>query len=538
MLPLNCQNNAGNVIGSSVSNGESIQSLQSIDSNGTNLAMSPLSTMSMSPIAVNPCSPMGMSPMAPRHPRYATPVVPSTVHTTHPHSGGLSPMNDVKTLCYGRGVCETGKSFTPCSSLSIDRYRSLSIVTLVPGKDTEQTSVYYSSHSSMHHQYYQQTHHQMMSSAHHYQHHQQGMPTGYEITLPPPQHSTWPTDYGNDRNDAAHPGQIDDVFSRVHAFAWLGLPRTFDVALRHATQSVCSFVSSRNVPCTFFLSADVRFRWNEAIQRSRDPTPRSLANEGATSSVKCSGRSIPSKENWFRRRTLLKRCLRWSFLSCFSSLHPLRARKTTVQTSAFHRCKSISRRCADRFLAPRSRSFRVVSLREFYANASWVCQDEALSLSSSWKRSACDASRSQVAAVTIHFPFSIDSRTIERVDVPSLGNIGLFRRDESNVCYSLESRACVCVDGTSTYVHTYVLCTCACKYVCMHVVCTYWSITVFNLWCKIYFSTVESSLRINRVRLDNSILVSHNWNETISRRTMYRFDENLLYNHVRDALDV
>lgn len=125
MLPLNCQNNAGNVIGSSVSNGESIQSLQNIDSNGTNLAMSPLSTMSMSPIAVNPCSPMGMSPMAPRHPRYATPVVPSSVHTTHPHSGGLSPMNDVKTLCYGRGVCETGKFFTPCSSLSIDRYRSL-----------------------------------------------------------------------------------------------------------------------------------------------------------------------------------------------------------------------------------------------------------------------------------------------------------------------------------------------------------------------------------------------------------------------------
>ncbi|XP_068974512.1 homeobox protein SIX6-like [Bombus flavifrons] len=165
MLPLNCQNNAGNVIGSSVSNGESIQSLQSIDSNGTNLAMSPLSTMSMSPVAVNPCSPMGMSPMAPRHPRYATPMVSSSVHTTHPHSGGLSPMNDVKALCYGRGICETGK-------------------------DAEQSSVYYSSHSSMHHQYYQQTHHQMMSSAHHYQHHQQGMPTGYEITLPPPQHST------------------------------------------------------------------------------------------------------------------------------------------------------------------------------------------------------------------------------------------------------------------------------------------------------------------------------------------------------------
>lgn len=111
MLPLNCQNNASNVITGSVTNGESIQSLQSIDSNGTNLAMSPLSTMSMSPVAVNPCSPMGMSPMASRHPRYATPVAPSSVHTTHPHSGSLSPMNDVKALCYGRGVCETGKSF-------------------------------------------------------------------------------------------------------------------------------------------------------------------------------------------------------------------------------------------------------------------------------------------------------------------------------------------------------------------------------------------------------------------------------------------
>lgn len=109
MLPLNCQNNASNVITGSVRNGESIQSLQSIDSNGTNLAMSPLSTMSMSPVAVNPCSPMGMSPMASRHPRYATPVAPSSVHTTHPHSGSLSPMNDVKALCYGRGVCETGK---------------------------------------------------------------------------------------------------------------------------------------------------------------------------------------------------------------------------------------------------------------------------------------------------------------------------------------------------------------------------------------------------------------------------------------------
>lgn len=109
MLPLSCQNSAGNVIGGAVSNGGSIQSLQSIDSDGSNLAMSPLSTMGMSPVAVNPCSPMGMSTMGPRHPGYAPSVTPSTVHTAHPHSGGLSPMNDVKALCYGRGVYETGE---------------------------------------------------------------------------------------------------------------------------------------------------------------------------------------------------------------------------------------------------------------------------------------------------------------------------------------------------------------------------------------------------------------------------------------------
>ncbi|CAL7946667.1 unnamed protein product [Xylocopa violacea] len=193
-LPLNCQSNAGNAItgtvvaaaaaaaaAAAVNGGETIQSsLQSIDSNGSNLAMSPLSTMSMSPVAVNPCSPMGMSSMGPRHPRYATPVVaPSSVHaSTHGHNGGLSPINDVKALCYGRGGYETA------------------------AKDVEQTGggggVYYPSHSSVHHQYYQQTHHhQMMSSAHHHHHHhyqhhhhQQGMPAGYEIALPPPQHST------------------------------------------------------------------------------------------------------------------------------------------------------------------------------------------------------------------------------------------------------------------------------------------------------------------------------------------------------------
>ncbi|KAG5326778.1 SIX1B protein, partial [Pseudoatta argentina] len=159
MLPLNCQGTTNSTISSSVSNGGSIQSLQSIDSDSPSLAMSPLSTMGMSPVTMNPCSPMGMSPMGPHH-GYATPVTPSSVHTSHSHNGGLSPMNDVKAL-YGRSVYDTGK-------------------------DVEQSSVYYSSHSSMHHQYYQQTHHQMMSSSHHHHHHQQSVPAGYEIMLPPP----------------------------------------------------------------------------------------------------------------------------------------------------------------------------------------------------------------------------------------------------------------------------------------------------------------------------------------------------------------
>ncbi|KYM95975.1 PREDICTED: homeobox protein six1 [Cyphomyrmex costatus] len=158
MLPLNCQGTTNTTISNSVSNGGSIQSLQSIDSDSPSLAMSPLSTMGMSPV-MNPCSPMGMSPMGPHH-GYATPVTPSSVHTSHSHNGGLSPMNDVKAL-YGRSVYDTGK-------------------------DVEQSSVYYSSHSSMHHQYYQQTHHQMMSSSHHHHHHQQSVPAGYEIMLPPP----------------------------------------------------------------------------------------------------------------------------------------------------------------------------------------------------------------------------------------------------------------------------------------------------------------------------------------------------------------
>ncbi|XP_035718275.1 homeobox protein SIX2-like [Vespa mandarinia] len=164
MLPLNCQSTTNSTISNSVSNGGNMQSLQSIDSDSPNLAMSPLSTMGMSPAAMNPCSPMGMSPMGPHHHGYATPVTPSSVHTAHPHNGGLSPMNDVKALCYGRSVYDSGK-------------------------DVEQSSVYYPSHTSMHHQYYQQTHHQMMSGSHHHHHHQQGMPTGYEIMLPPPQHS-------------------------------------------------------------------------------------------------------------------------------------------------------------------------------------------------------------------------------------------------------------------------------------------------------------------------------------------------------------
>lgn len=111
MLPLNCQSATNSTISSSVSNGGSIQSLQSIDSDSPNLAMSPLSTMGMSPVAMNPCSPMGMSPMGPHH-GYATPVTPSSVHTAHPHNGGLSPMNDVKALCYGRSVYDTGKHST------------------------------------------------------------------------------------------------------------------------------------------------------------------------------------------------------------------------------------------------------------------------------------------------------------------------------------------------------------------------------------------------------------------------------------------
>lgn len=104
MLSLNCQSANNSTIGNSMSNSGSMQSLQSIDSDSPNLAMSPLSTMGMSPVA---CSPMGMSPMGPHH-GYATPVTPSPVHTTHPHNGGLSPKNDLKALYYGPIVYDPG----------------------------------------------------------------------------------------------------------------------------------------------------------------------------------------------------------------------------------------------------------------------------------------------------------------------------------------------------------------------------------------------------------------------------------------------
>lgn len=94
-----------------VTNGSSTgshPSHQTLESSSPNLALSPISTMGMSPVGMNPCSPMGMSPMGPHHHGYAAPVTPSSVHSAHPHNGGLSPMNDVKALCYGRSVYESG----------------------------------------------------------------------------------------------------------------------------------------------------------------------------------------------------------------------------------------------------------------------------------------------------------------------------------------------------------------------------------------------------------------------------------------------
>lgn len=108
-MPLNRQSATSNGISGNgcVSNGNltNHQALQPLDSGSPNLAMSPLSTMGMSPAALNPCSPMGMSPMGPHHHGYAAPVTPSSVH-----NGGLSPINDVKSLCYGRSLYETGES--------------------------------------------------------------------------------------------------------------------------------------------------------------------------------------------------------------------------------------------------------------------------------------------------------------------------------------------------------------------------------------------------------------------------------------------
>ncbi|XP_011310988.1 homeobox protein SIX4 isoform X1 [Fopius arisanus] len=163
MISLNCQSTNGNMSNGVSSTGGPHQPLQPLESSSPNLAMSPISTIGMSPVGMNPCSPMGMSPMGPHHHGYAAPVTPSSVHSAHPHNGALSPMNDVKTLCYGRGVYDSGK-------------------------DMDQAAVYYSSHTGMHHQYYQQSHHQMMTGTHHH-HHQQTMSSGYEIMLPPPQHS-------------------------------------------------------------------------------------------------------------------------------------------------------------------------------------------------------------------------------------------------------------------------------------------------------------------------------------------------------------
>ncbi|KAK0096813.1 hypothetical protein PV326_004327 [Microctonus aethiopoides] len=194
MVAINCQSTGGNMNGGgNGGNGNGTvsnhQSLQPIDSTSPNLAMSPISTMGMSPVGLNPCSPMGMSPMGPHHHGYATPVTPSSTHSAHPHSGGLSPMNDVKTLCYGRGGYDSAK-------------------------DVEQSPIYYSGHSSMHHQYYPQSHHQVMASGHHHHHHhhhhQQGMPAECE----------------NSRDEQLHHSQTPtstmcdiDMLGRVHAYA-------------------------------------------------------------------------------------------------------------------------------------------------------------------------------------------------------------------------------------------------------------------------------------------------------------------------------
>lgn len=109
MLSINCQGNNGT--GLNGSSGGSHQTHQTLESSSPSLAMSPISTMGLSPVGINPCSPMGMSPMGPHHHGYAAPATPSSVHSSHGHNGGLSPMNDVKALCYGRSVYDSGKYF-------------------------------------------------------------------------------------------------------------------------------------------------------------------------------------------------------------------------------------------------------------------------------------------------------------------------------------------------------------------------------------------------------------------------------------------
>lgn len=129
---MNCQG-AGDYMRSSVASNQgsvnSNQPLQAIDSGSPNLAMSPLSsTMGMSPVGIgqqklvgiSACSPMGISPMGPQHHGYATPVSSSAIHTSHPHNGALSPMNDVKSLCYARGVYDNGKLHVNTFPLMLD----------------------------------------------------------------------------------------------------------------------------------------------------------------------------------------------------------------------------------------------------------------------------------------------------------------------------------------------------------------------------------------------------------------------------------
>lgn len=106
MIPLNCQSTSNSAISSSMSNGGSMQSLQNIESDNTNLGISSLSSIGVSSVSTNPCSPISMSPMR-SHYGYATSVTPSPVHTTHPHNGGLSSINDA--FCYGRSVYDPGK---------------------------------------------------------------------------------------------------------------------------------------------------------------------------------------------------------------------------------------------------------------------------------------------------------------------------------------------------------------------------------------------------------------------------------------------